>query len=287
MKLEKEKLSEKKQYESNGLTITFNNSPKNGIMSPFEHTHEDYEVIIILYPVWLKIKDKTFLAEAGYCYCIQSGFTHGIIKPFKGVYYISLRWKKSVFESLINKYYGCNNFRFNTKFAFSNSLYYLINYYIELLKNNGKDKFDKVQKAIDLITVETFDHIAQSKKIKRVEHSFSSSKLTTALKYINENYNKKINIDSLAKICNLSNFYFARSFKEYTNFSPMEYVRKVRVAKAVNYITNTTLTIGVISKLTGFKTQSRLYEAIKKEFGLTPTQLKDKKNLENIVYTKN
>lgn len=284
MKIKKTTNYGKNKYQSNGVTIAFNNTTNSTVISPFEHSHDEYELMIVLCPVWLKINNKVFLSEAGFCYCIPSGINHGIIKPFKGMSFIDIKWDKAIFESNMKLFNLPLNFDFNNKFALPYSLYNLVNLFIESFNTNSFDKQYKLKRIIDLITIETFDQLALSKSIKRVENAFTQTNMSIALKYINENYNKKLNISTLAKLCNLSNFYFARSFKSYTTYSPMEYVRKVRVAKAVHYLTNTTLNIGIISKLSGFKTQARLNEAIRKEFGLTPTQIKEKKN---IVYTKN
>lgn len=287
MKIRKNTNFGKNKFQSNGITVAFNNTTTNTIISPFEHSHEEYELMIVLCPVWLKINDNIFLSEAGYCYCIPSETNHGIIKPFKGMSFIDIKWDKLVFENYLKLFNIPTDFEFKTKFSLAYSLYNLVTYFIEIFNSNSFDKHYKLRRIVDLITIEAFDQLTLSKSIKRVENAFTSTNMSIALKYINENYNKEINITTLAKLCNLSNFYFARSFKSYTTFSPMAYVRKVRVAKAVHYLTNTTLNVGIISKLSGFKTQARLNEAIKKEFGLTPTQLKDKKNIESIVYSKN
>ena len=58
------------------------------------------------------------------------------------------------------------------------------------------------------------------------------SKITPALEYIANNYNKKIKNDVLANLCNLSTVYFRKLFTEIIGSSPISYVHELRIKKA-------------------------------------------------------
>ena len=137
MKIRKNTNYGKNKFQSSGITVAFNNTTTNTIISPFEHSHEEYELMIVLCPVWLKINDNIFLSEAGYCYCIPSETNHGIIKPFKGMSFIDIKWDKLVFENYLKLFNIPTDFEFKAKFSLAYSLYNLVTYFIEIFNSNS------------------------------------------------------------------------------------------------------------------------------------------------------
>ncbi len=53
-----------------------------------------------------------------------------------------------------------------------------------------------------------------------------------AIRYIRDNVGKKITLQELADLSNLSIYYFSHRFKDETGYSPMDYVINLRMDKA-------------------------------------------------------
>ncbi|ABP66955.1 transcriptional regulator, AraC family [Caldicellulosiruptor saccharolyticus DSM 8903] len=102
-------------------------------------------------------------------------------------------------------------------------------------------------------------------------------KIKSALDFINSNYSSDIDIDLLAKLANLSKFYFCRLFKEITHLTPVDYINKFRVEKAIELIKNTNLSISEIAFEVGFNNVSYFIKVFKEYVGVTP--FKYKKNV--------
>ncbi len=100
--------------------------------------------------------------------------------------------------------------------------------------------------------------------------------LRKALNYIDENYAEDISIETLVKICNLSESHFRRQFKEYMHSSPKEYINLIRVDHACRLLANTDEAVERIAVLTGFQTAGSLIRNFKKMVGMPPGEWRKK-----------
>ena len=62
------------------------------------------------------------------------------------------------------------------------------------------------------------------------------------------------------------------SVKEYADISPMEYVMKMRLHKAVELLKDDSISVQEVALAVGFNTHSFFSECFKREFGMTPRQ---------------
>ncbi len=102
----------------------------------------------------------------------------------------------------------------------------------------------------------------------------NSSWVSQVIDYLNDNYYCDILISSIANEINIHPSYMARAFKKHTNSTIGEYLRKVRVYKAVSFFASTDRNLTSIAYTTGFYDQSHMIKNFKKEFDLTPNQVK-------------
>ena len=97
------------------------------------------------------------------------------------------------------------------------------------------------------------------------------------LEYVNEHYCEDITMTELSAVTGLSPDYMARRFKAVMYMSPSEYVRKFRIAKAMEFLCNTSLSIAEIAAQTGFSDVSLFSRVFKTAVGLPPASYR--KNL--------
>lgn len=106
---------------------------------------------------------------------------------------------------------------------------------------------------------------------KRNASSYSNA-AEEAITYINEHFPEEISVSDLAAKAGLSHYYFIRTFKRETGFTPHEYLLNTRLATAQYLLKNTKLTIKDICYQTGFSCESIFCSAFKHRLGMTPTQ---------------
>jgi YesN/AraC family two-component response regulator len=96
--------------------------------------------------------------------------------------------------------------------------------------------------------------------------------LRTIQQYVSENLHRSITLDDLAEAVHLSSSSLYKKMKEYADISPMEYVMKVRLHKAVELLKDDSISVQEVSMAVGFNTHSFFSECFKREFGMTPRQ---------------
>lgn len=102
----------------------------------------------------------------------------------------------------------------------------------------------------------------------------TSASLKNALKYIDENYTKEIDIKELAKQEHISYTYFRTIFKKKTGTSPNQYIITIRLRNASLLLKQTELSIKEISESVGFADQMYFSRIFKKRFGMTPKEFR-------------
>lgn len=96
--------------------------------------------------------------------------------------------------------------------------------------------------------------------------------LKSVLDYIEHNYFRKIDLNTLAKIAGMSPKYFCRFFQEMTGRTPIDYVNYYRIERACYQLVNSPDSITEISLSCGFNDISYFIRAFKKYKGKSPGQ---------------
>lgn len=97
-----------------------------------------------------------------------------------------------------------------------------------------------------------------------------TNKIKSVLLYIQEHYNEKLTICTLAEICGLSEEQFRRVFKQITHTTPLEYLNQYRIKTACKLLLSSQMSVSEVAKKTGFVTAStfnRQFTAVK---GISP-----------------
>jgi len=104
-------------------------------------------------------------------------------------------------------------------------------------------------------------------------------KISSALKYITDNYATEINIQILAQLCFMSMTNFRRTFKSATGKSPGEYLHTVRIKMASILLLNSSDSILDISLKVGYPTVSSFNRHYKSILGMSPRDWRKTKHL--------
>lgn len=86
----------------------------------------------------------------------------------------------------------------------------------------------------------------------------------------------ELNVNNLSRELAFSRSSFYRKIKALTGESPNTFVRIYRLNKAKELLSDTEMTIGEVATATGFSTLSHFSSCFKKQFGVSPTDFKNK-----------
>ena len=82
-------------------------------------------------------------------------------------------------------------------------------------------------------------------------------------------------VTTLARAAGLSVSHFNREFREWTGYSPVEYQRRQRVARARELLANVTLSIKEVAVRVGFNDPYHFSRVFRQVDGLSPSQYRD------------
>lgn len=92
------------------------------------------------------------------------------------------------------------------------------------------------------------------------------------VEYMHQSFGKKLTVEGLAKLVNMSKSHFIRTFKQQTKLAPIEYLIKLRIDKAKKLLRGRTKTITEIALQCGFNSTSHFSSCFIKQLGSTPTE---------------
>jgi AraC-like DNA-binding protein len=93
-------------------------------------------------------------------------------------------------------------------------------------------------------------------------------------KFIEDHYDKKIRIAEIAEKFYINQYYLSHVFREYTGYSPKQYLSKIRLLHARQLLVKSDMKIAEIAEKTGFETTNDLSRQFKSKFGISPTDFK-------------
>lgn len=90
------------------------------------------------------------------------------------------------------------------------------------------------------------------------------------LEYVDMNYASPISMNDLAAVTGISADYMTRRFKTALHMTPSEYIRRFRIARAMELLCTTDLSVGEIALRTGFSDVSLFSRVFKQSAGVSP-----------------
>lgn len=105
--------------------------------------------------------------------------------------------------------------------------------------------------------------------------TYNSRRLEKVFNYLNENYNKHITLQEVAKLINMSEVSFSRFVKKRTGKTFVDSLNDIRLGHAARMLINTTDTIAEIAYNCGFNNMSNFNRAFKRRKNATPKDFRE------------
>lgn len=137
----------------------------------------------------------------------------------------------------------------------------------EILLNKESSKAAVFASLIGIISI-----IYDGGYIKKSSGQISkySADIKKCLKYINNNYSRKIKLSELSDLIHVSENYFCGYFKKFTGITPFEQINETRVKKAAALLSDSDLTVSEVAVKCGFENLSYFTRKFKSIVGCTP-----------------
>lgn len=100
--------------------------------------------------------------------------------------------------------------------------------------------------------------------------ALTRSALFTVLEHMWFQLDAPLRLADLAAVVGMNQFRFARAFRHATGLSPHQYLVQLRVKRARELLTSSTIPVGQIALMVGFTDQSHLTNVFRRIVGTTP-----------------
>lgn len=98
------------------------------------------------------------------------------------------------------------------------------------------------------------------------------ARIDKALRRIHTDYRLRLDVNSLAAMVNMSASTFHRTFKEVTSTSPIQYIKKVRLAKAKTLLVEDHSRVSEAAAEVGYESATQFSREFKRYFGRSPVE---------------
>ncbi len=115
----------------------------------------------------------------------------------------------------------------------------------------------------------------RNKKIREKKYSIISK----GIDYLESDTEQELSISEIAAMCNVSEVYFRKLFKQYSGVSPVEYKINIKIERAKQYLQFEELSIKEIADRLSFTDTTYFVKQFKKNCGMTPLQYKKHSNM--------
>lgn len=99
-----------------------------------------------------------------------------------------------------------------------------------------------------------------------------SRRIAKVCEYLEQNFVDPIRLGDAAHLVNMSESAFSHFFKKKTNYTFIDYITNLRIAKACQLLSDTTYTVAEICFTCGFNNLSNFIRIFKKKKGSTPNE---------------
>lgn len=213
----------------------------------------------------IKIKDQIHRVKPGEAFLVKIPSDHRYRFPEDSdeweLIHITLSGKESVqFYHSITEQYG-HILKLN---FYDEPIVHIFDLLKRVSENTLRDVYDTSMAAFSFL-MKLERHLSYVKPAKEVPDSIAKSFI-----FIHNQYDKPITLDDIIRASGLSKYYFSRLFQQTTYLSPIEYLTKVRINKAIELLRNKELTIEQIALEVGYDNGNYFNKVFRKSTGLSP-----------------
>jgi AraC family transcriptional regulator len=117
--------------------------------------------------------------------------------------------------------------------------------------------------------------VRKSDQIELSRAGLVDRRLRLAIEFMHDNFGRELALEEIAAAAYLSEYHFARLFKQITGVTPHVYLANVRLERARKLLAETALPISEIAATVGYQSQSHFTKMFKAVTGVTPRSYRE------------
>lgn len=101
------------------------------------------------------------------------------------------------------------------------------------------------------------------------------ARVARALSWVHEHYSESIAVEELAHRASMSTSSFFRAFKEVTGDTPLQYIKKIRLARALELLKRDGRAVSAVAYAVGYESPAQFSREFKRHFAASPSTVRD------------
>ncbi len=212
---------------------------------------------------------------------IMNTWTHGKDRLYNAVSFLTETARDDFFVSLVNTSYSkldflvfyCGNDDFeSTLNDFRQSVQANINSALGLdTLVTAKQLCENIEKMRSIFAVNNEENAPEEYSV-----SVKNQLIENAIAYMNEHYSEDISLSEIASHVGFTPNYFSAYFKNVTGEKVVDYLTKIKLEKAKEFLLNPTMSMATICEKVGYKSITHFYKLFKKYMNMTPAEYRNK-----------
>ncbi|MFP7175503.1 AraC family transcriptional regulator [Priestia filamentosa] len=126
-----------------------------------------------------------------------------------------------------------------------------------------------------ILVIITRARLEQYANLQKGEHS-SQNIVTEAQQFIEENLAEQIDFSDYARVNSISPGYFRATFKAATGLPPVEYLNRLRMVRAIEYLKNQVVPISEVAATVGIYDANYFSRLFRKFIGYSPREFRNR-----------
>lgn len=254
-----------------------------------KHRHQAFEIYLLMsgsHDVY--IENRKYNIKRGDVVLVGQNVQHSYISENKYSRY-EITFTKKFMDSFFEA-----NFRRKLMRCYAAEVIHLndeeINEFCFLYEKMAKEKEnDGVYPLILANILDMLNRVSERQAEHPILPEFMSKEIravTNVVAYINANYRSIRTMDEIAEACYISKSYLCHIFKKEYNMTVMEYLKRVRIRNACEFLANSDKTFSLIATKMGFADISHFTKNFKRIKGCTPREYRERKRREQEIKKK-
>lgn len=134
----------------------------------------------------------------------------------------------------------------------------------------------------ETVICEQMPNLRTLNRLNRVRRSTKQEILRRLLlgkRYMEDNFHQQLTVKEIARVANMAEFHFFRSFRDAFGLTPMNHLRSLRMERAAYILSNAKLGVSEVATQVGYADTFSFSKAFKKYFGIPPGTLRSSTSL--------
>ena len=249
------------------------------------HVHDFDELVVIFGGSALHvIDDEEYPVVRGDVFVVR-GDHHHTFKNLDNLNVANFLFRRDYFETLKKEFANLPGFKalfvdepryrknqkFKSKLHLSTSQLQEVIHLLNAINDEQADTLPGYNEAKERIFEFLLIKICRDYSKEQKPNSKSLLRISKAIDFMENNYGKEISISILAQKTSMSESNFRFCFKKITGLSPIDFLIKLRIEKAIDLMANdNSLNVTGVSSLIGFNDSAYFSKKFKKIIGISP-----------------